>query len=83
MAKESIINTRLEDLIEVIDMRAYVSIFLKECGKPAGEASELLIKSDKVCFIVCDKKFKNFYGAFKVIGLSVILGNLSILIEEA
>ena len=76
MAEGRIINTRLNDLLNVLDLRSYISIFLEI------EDGQKLIKADKICFIACDGAFMSCYGEFKVIGLSITLGNASILIKE-
>ena len=77
MKNNTIINTRLEDLLNVMDARAYVDIF-----EQVGEYQELL-RSNKIYNLISNQEFIGKYGAYKVIGLSVTLAVTSILIEEA
>ena len=77
MAENTIINTRLNDLLDILDLRSHITIFLEI------EDGQKLIKADKICFIACDGAFMSYYGEFKVIGLTITLGNASILIKEA
>ena len=78
MENNAIINTRLEQLLNVMDARAYVNIFNKELSK-----DERLIRSEKLYRLIADDEFLSQFGSFKVVGLSVTLGVISILIEEA
>lgn len=77
MKNNAIINTRLEELLNVMDARAYVDIF-----EQVGEYQELL-RSNKIYNLISNQEFIGKYGACKVIGLNVTLAVTSILIEEA
>lgn len=79
MEDNAIINTRLEDLLNVMDARANVNIFRLKDGK------QELLRSNKLFRILADNEFignRSIYNA-RVIGLSITLGETSILIEEA
>lgn len=79
MENNAIINTRLEDLFEIMDARANVNIFRLKDGK------QELLRSNKLFRILADNEFignRSIYNA-RVIGLSITLGETSILIEEA
>ena len=78
MKNNAIVNTRLEDLLNVMDARANVNIFNKELS-----LDERLIRSEKLYYLIADGEVLSQFGSFKVIGLSVALGVASILIEEA
>ena len=80
MNNNAIINTRLEDLFEIMDARANVNIF-----KKTEDGKEELLRSNKLYRLLADNEFIgncSIYNA-RVIGLSVALGVTSILIEEA
>ena len=77
MENNAIVNTRLEELLGVMDPRANVTVFEK-----AEDGKEVIIASSKL-YDILSGWFVNIYGSYKVIGLSVTLGVTSILIEEA
>jgi membrane protein CcdC involved in cytochrome C biogenesis len=71
----AIIQGRFTDLLEVLDARATVNIFVKIDEK------EQSIKTDKVFEIIADREFMKQYKNFDVIGLG--LGLITrILIQE-
>lgn len=80
MKNNAHINARLEDLFEFIDARAYVNIF-----RQLKDGKEELLRSNKLYNLLADNEFignRSIYDA-RVIGLTVTLGVVSILIEEA
>lgn len=80
MKNNAHINARLEDLFEFIDARAYVNIF-----RQLKDVKEELLRSNKLYNLLADNEFignRSIYDA-RVIGLTVMLGVVSILIEEA
>lgn len=79
MNNNAIVNTRLEDLLNVMDARANVNIF--KSGRNTISGKNELWKSVKV-YQLLDSDYPVIMR-YKVIGLSVLLGDTSILIEEA
>lgn len=77
MKNATIIST-LEDLLNVMDARANVDIFIQLLGGKEG-----LLRSNKIYNLIADPEFIGKYGSYKVIGLSIALGVASILVEEA
>lgn len=80
MKNNAHINARLEDLFEFMDARAYVNIF-----RQLKDGKEELLRSNKLYNLLADNEFignRSIYDA-RVIGLTVTLGVVSILIEEA
>lgn len=77
MKNTNIINTRLEALLEVMDARANISIFIAR-----SDGKEELLRSTKIYGLIADNDFIGGYGDYKVIGLSITLNFISILIEE-
>ena len=76
--KNATILTTLEELLNVMDARANVNIFeSKENNK------QDLLRSTKLYNLLPDDLFITVYGDYKVVGLSIALGVVSILIEEA
>lgn len=79
MENNAIINTRLEDLFDIMDARANVNIF-----RTTADGKEELLRSNKLFRLLADNEFigdRSIYNA-RVIGLTVALGVASILIEE-
>lgn len=80
--KNSIINTRFKDLLEVMDARANITIFIA-----LPDDKEYFLTSTKVYNLITDNlghtDYIGVYGDYKVIGLSITLNITSILIEEA
>ena len=72
------IGATLEELLNVMDARANVNIF-----KDLGNNKDELLRSNKIYNLIADPEFIGNYGSYDVIGLCVILGITSILIEEA
>lgn len=72
------INARLEELLGVMDARAYVNIF-----RQLKDDKEEILRSNKLYKLISDDSFISKYGDYKVIGLTVTFGAVSILIEEA
>ena len=80
MKNNAHINARLEDLFEILDARAHVSIF-----KKTDDGKEEILRSNKLYRLLADNEFignRAIYNA-RVIGLTVSFGVTSILIEEA
>lgn len=76
--KNATILSTLEDLLNVMDARANVDIFIQ-----LKDGKEGLLRSNKIYNLISDPEFIGKYGSYKVIGLRVTLGVASILIEEA
>ena len=76
--KNATILTKLEALLDVMDARANVDIFIQ-----LKDGKEGLLRSNKIYNLISDPEFIGKYGSYKVIGLSIALGVASILIEEA
>ena len=74
--KNATIRTTLENLLNVMDARANVSIFV------GSEESNTSVKYLKVYNFLSESELMSKYGSCKVIGLSVTCGVTSILIEE-
>ena len=78
MENNAIINTRLEELFNVMDPRAYVNIFTKtKNGKDA------ILRSTNIYKLIADDEFIGKYGSYEVIGLTIILNHTNLLIKEA
>lgn len=78
MKNNAVISARLEGLLEALDARSYLTIFNKrEDGK------EELLRSTPIYRLLADEEFIGNFKEYKVIGLTVILGHVNILIEEA
>lgn len=76
--KNATILTTLENLLNVMDARANVEIFIQ-----LKDGKEGLLRSNKLYNLIADPEFIGKYGSYKVIGLSIAFGVASILIEEA
>lgn len=79
--KNATITTTLGVFLGILDARANIEIF-KIVDTSAVQSQELL-RSTKVYTLLGDSEFLGDYGFYKVRGLSVCLGTISILIEEA
>ena len=77
MKMNAIINMRLMDLLEIMDARATVNIFVGD------ENTQTSVKYIKVYEFLAEPELMSKYGARKVIGLNGSFGSTSILIEEA
>ena len=78
--KNATILSTLKDLLNVMDARANVNIF-----RQLKDDKQELLRSNKLFRLLADNEFigdRSIYNA-RVIGLSVTLGETSILIEEA
>lgn len=75
------IITTLAEFLGILDARANIEIF-KITDKADNFGQELLC-STKVYNLLGDSEFLGNYGFYKVKGLSVCLGTVSILTEEA
>ena len=78
MNNNAVIQTRLEELFKVMDPRASVTIF-----KKAEDNKEELLSSTILYRLLSDDEFIGKYGDYKVIGLTVVVGRISLLIKEA
>ena len=80
MEKNATINARLVDLLDVLDARKTVNVFLKEYK---GE-KQTSIRYDTVYEILADKDFMRAYYNHEVIGLNLgLVTNILIGVEEA
>ena len=73
MKNNAIINARLKDLLEVLDMRATVNIFINEKNS---------IRYAEVYELAADKEFIKTYGDRAVIGFIRVINVTNIMIEE-
>lgn len=79
MEKNANINARLVDLLDVLDARKTVNVFLKEY-KGDGQIS---IRYDTVYELLADKDFMRAYKNHEVFGLNLgLVTNILIGIEE-
>lgn len=74
MKNNAHINITLADLLEVLDARKTINIFISETKS---------LKFGFVYEILTDKDFISAYGKKSVIGISGIIGYTNILIKEA
>lgn len=77
MKNNAHINATLEALLGVMDARAYVNIF-----RQLKDGKEELLRSNKLYNLLADYEFIDKYGEYKVIGLTIVLGNKCLLIKE-
>ena len=77
--KNATILTTLGVFLDILDARANIEIFkiVDNTGK------QELLRSTKVYNLLGDSEFLGNYGFYKVKGLNVAWGAVSILIEEA
>lgn len=78
MNNNAVIQSRLEELFKVMDPRASVTIF-----KKAEDNKEELLSSTILYRLLSDDEFIGKYGDYKVIGLTIVVGRISLLIKEA
>ena len=78
MNNNAFINARLEELFKIMDPRANVTIF-----KKAEDSKAELLSSTILYRLLSNDEFIGKYGDYKVIGLTIVVGYLSLLIEEA
>ena len=76
MEKNAVINLTLETLLEILDARAIVNVFLEDQDKP------LKLKTGVYRLLADTDRFIESYGNYRVIGLARVLGLTSILIKE-
>lgn len=74
MKNNAHISIKLADLLEILDARKTVNIFISEKES---------VKFGLVYEILTDKDFIKDYGDKSVVGISGIIGYASILIKEA
>ena len=74
MKNNAHINITLADLLEILDARKTINIFISEKES---------VKFGLVYEVLTDKDFINAYGKKSVIGISGIIGYTNILIKEA
>ena len=74
MKNNAHISIKLADLLEILDARKTVNIFISEKES---------VKFGLVYEILTDKDFIKAYGDKSVVGISGIIGYASILIKEA
>lgn len=73
MDNNAIIKARLKDLLEVMDMRKTVNIFINE---------KKSIRYAEVYELAADKEFIETYGDREVIGFIRVINVTNIMIEE-
>ena len=74
MINNAIISSRLEPLLNVMDARANVEIFIKR------ENGSELLRGNKLYNLLADDEFIGKYRDYSVFGLTVMLGVTTILI---
>ena len=74
MKNNAHINIKLADLLEILDARKTVNIYISEKES---------VKFGLVYEVLTDKDFIKAYGDKSVVGISGIIGYASILIKEA
>ena len=74
MKNNAHISIKLSDLLEILDARKTINIFISEKES---------VKFGYVYEVLTDKNFISVYGDKSVIGISGIIGHINILIEEA
>ena len=74
MKNNAHISIKLADLLEILDARKTVNIFISEKES---------VKFGLVYEVLTDKDFIKAYGDKSVVGISGIIGYASILIKEA
>lgn len=77
MEKNAIINSRLKDLLDVMDARAAVDIFIEDT-----ENKQALLIARRVYEIIADPELMSKYKNYEVVGLCCGL-TTNILIKEA
>ena len=78
MKSNATINTRLEDLLNVLDARSDVVIY-----KKIIDSKDTYLTTDKIYNLISDPEFIGKYGNYKVIGLTIVTRITGLLIEEA
>ena len=77
MENNAIIHGRLKDLLDILDARAFVDIFVDE-----GAGKQALLRSARVYELLANTDFMRTYGRkYYVVGLTVDLST-SILISK-
>lgn len=77
MKNNAIILTTLGGLLECLDTKKIVYIYLKR------DKTEVCLKAQKLVYeILVDKTFIKKYEKYKVVGLNQALGSISLMIEE-
>lgn len=80
MENNAIINSRLKELLEVLDARAAVDIFIMDNER--GKEYTSILRSARVYELLADNEFMKKYGRdYEVIGLTCGLIN-TILIDK-
>ena len=78
MENNATINTRLEALLNVLDARSDVVIYIK-----INDSKDKYLITDKIYNLISDPVFIGKYGNYKVIGLTIVTRLTGLLIEEA
>ena len=79
MTPNGYIYTRLQALLEVLDARAYVCIFLNTENPQINPGT--LIREGILYNILADQEFMDTYAAYTISGISITLGKVNIQIE--
>lgn len=77
MKNNAVINARVEEILKVIDARAYTIIYLRD-----KDGKESLLYSGYLYDALANKSFIDTYGAYKLVGMSIIVSSVTLLIEE-
>lgn len=80
MTPNGYIYTRLQALLEVLDARAYVCIFLNTENPQINPGT--LIREGILYNILADQAFMDTYDACTISGISITLGKVNIQIEN-
>lgn len=78
MEKNATINSRLEDLLDVMDARAYINVFVEN-----ADEDQTSVAYCRVYEFITDDGLMDDYKDLEVIGLNCGLPSTNILIKEA
>lgn len=77
MENNAIIKGTLQEVLGIMDARAYVMIFaFSDDNKSVGE------QQGQVMRVLCNKDFMGVYGMYDVVGINVGISVVSILIQK-
>lgn len=80
MTLNGYIYTTLHSLLEVLDARAYVCIFLNKENPQINSGA--LIREGILYNLLADQEFMDTYAAYTISGISITLGKVNIQIER-
>lgn len=80
--KNNNIRCNLESLLKILDARAYIAVYVKDCEENNVAAYDR-VKEDRVYTFLADPAFLKKYENYIVVGIVSTLTGANILIEEA